>query len=304
MRFGLVGTGPWARLAHGPGLLKADDVELVGVWGRSPDRAGALADELGTAAYADYEALLDDVEAVAFSVPPAVQGELALVAARAGRHLLLDKPVAVASEDAWALVDAVRAAHVASVVFFTDQFAPAVREWHEQVRSQGGWRGGWLRWLAVLDDPDNPFRDSPWRHRSGALWDIGPHALSTLTLALGPVSSLTAAGGIDDTVVLTMRHEGGATSTATLSLFAPPAAAVHDTTVWGEGGLSTMPSRVDGHDSQCLAVAAEELVAAAGSGRRHPLDVAFGARITGLLAQAQTALDGQVAPGGRDGRGA
>ena len=34
-----VGTGPWARLAHGPGLLAADDVELVGVWGRTADRA-------------------------------------------------------------------------------------------------------------------------------------------------------------------------------------------------------------------------------------------------------------------------
>lgn len=304
MRFGLVGTGPWARLAHGPGLLAADDVELVGVWGRTADRATALADELGTVAYTDYEHLLDDVEAVAFSVPPDVQGELALVAARAGRHLLLDKPVAVGSEDAWALVDAVRAAGVASVVFFTDQFAPSVREWHEQVRTQGGWRGGWVRWLAVLDDPGNPFRDSPWRHRAGALWDIGPHALSTLTNALGPIASLTAAGGIDDTVVLTMKHEGGATSTATLSLFAPPSAAVHDTTLWGEAGLSTMPRRVDGQDSQCLAVAAQELVASATSGRRHPLDVAFGARITGLLAQAQAAVEGHAAGGAQDDLGA
>lgn len=293
MRFGLVGTGPWARLAHGPGLVAADDVELVGVWGRNAQRAAALAAELGTTAYTDYERLLEDVETVAFSVPPDVQGELALAAARAGKHLLLDKPVAVSSEDAWALVDAVRDAGVTSVVFFTDQFAHSVREWHERVRTQGGWRGGWARWLAVLDAPDNPFRDSPWRHRSGALWDIGPHVLSTLTIALGPITSLTAAGGIEDTVTLTMRHEGGATSTATLSLFAPPAAALHETTVWGEAGLSTMPQRLDGQDSQCLAVAAQELVAAALSGRRHALDVAFGARITGLLSQAQAAVDAQ-----------
>ena len=34
MRFGLVGTGPWARRTHGPGLKAASGVELVGVWGR------------------------------------------------------------------------------------------------------------------------------------------------------------------------------------------------------------------------------------------------------------------------------
>ena len=74
MRFGLVGTGPWAELAHAPGLAAADGVELVGIWGRSLDRAQPLADSYGVAAYDDYAALLADVEAVAFAVPPAVQG--------------------------------------------------------------------------------------------------------------------------------------------------------------------------------------------------------------------------------------
>ncbi len=39
MRFGLVGTGPWARMATGPGLAAAGEVDLVGVWGRSPAAA-------------------------------------------------------------------------------------------------------------------------------------------------------------------------------------------------------------------------------------------------------------------------
>jgi len=80
MRFGLVGTGPWAELAHGPGLVAAEGVELVGVWGRSLSRADPLAQTLGVTAYDDYAALLADVEAVAFAVPPDVQAELALEA--------------------------------------------------------------------------------------------------------------------------------------------------------------------------------------------------------------------------------
>ena len=95
MRFGLVGTGPWATMAHGPGLAAAHEVDLVGVWGRSLEKAETLAGTLGVTAYDDYDALLADVEAVAFAVPPDVQAEMALVAARAGKHLLLDKPVAM-----------------------------------------------------------------------------------------------------------------------------------------------------------------------------------------------------------------
>src|ERR1700754_2129745 len=122
MRFGLVGTGPWARIAHGPGLTAARDVDLVGVWGRSREKAETLATSLGVTAYDDYDALLADVDAVAFAVPPDVQAEAAMAAARAGKHRLLDKPVALTVDDARALRDAADAAGVASVVFFTDRF--------------------------------------------------------------------------------------------------------------------------------------------------------------------------------------
>jgi predicted dehydrogenase len=71
-------------MAHGPGLLAAEGVELVGVWGRSPERARILANGLGVSAYDDFEALLEDVDAVAFAVPPEIQAELALVAATFG----------------------------------------------------------------------------------------------------------------------------------------------------------------------------------------------------------------------------
>src|SRR5215510_13078969 len=195
MRFGLVGTGPWATMAHGPGLVAAREVDLVGVWGRSRDKAEALSRSLGVSGYDDYHALLADVEAVAFAVPPDVQVERALVAARAGKHLLLDKPIALDVEDARALRDAAMEAGVASVVFFTDRFVDRSRAWFDQARSTGGWRGGCLRWFSSLQQPDNPFGASPWRQDQGALWDTGPHALSTMHAVLGPIVSLTAVAG-------------------------------------------------------------------------------------------------------------
>jgi predicted dehydrogenase len=291
VRFGLVGTGPWAGMAHGPGLMAAEGVELVGVWGRSPDRARILAAGLGVSAYDDFEALLQDVDAVAFAVPPAIQAGLALVAANAGKHLLLDKPVAMTVAAANALRDAATSAGVASVVFFTDRFADASRAWFREVRGTEGWRGGWLRSFSSLQEPDNPFAASQWRWASGALWDIGPHALSTLSAALGPASSLTAAGGDGDLVSLVIRHESGSTSTALLTMFAPPAAAGFEAAVWGDLGVSPMRVRPDRSATNTLAIAAQELVESAHSGTPHEVDVTFGARIVELLADAQAQID-------------
>ncbi len=295
MRFGLVGTGAWAGIAHGPGLVSAPSVDLVGVWGRSPERAAALAETLGVPAYDDYQALLGDVDAVAFTVPPHVQAPMALTAARAGKHLLLDKPIALDIEAANALVAAVEASGVASVVFFTDRFVDTSRAWFDQVRRTGGWQGGWLRWFSALQEPDNPFGASPWRHERGALWDTGPHALSTLSTALGPVVSLSAVAGEGDLVTLVLRHESGASSTATLTQFAAPRASCFEASVWGEAGLAPMPPRPEGSDDTLLAVAAEELVASARSGVAHEVGVGFGAGVVALLAEAQAQVDRQRA---------
>ncbi|MDH2415959.1 Gfo/Idh/MocA family oxidoreductase [Nocardioides sp. CER19] len=291
MRFGLVGTGPWATMTHGPGLVAAPGADLVGVWGRDPHKARSLAEELGTTAYESYDALLSDVEAVAFAVPPGTQAELALEAARAGKHLLLDKPVAADVESARRLRDAAAEAGVASVVFFTDRFVEESRAWFDQVRSTDGWKGGWVRWFSALQEPGNPFGASAWRHERGALWDIAPHALSTLDACLGPVTSLSAVGGRGDLVNLTLRHGSGALSTVTLTQFAPPAAEGFEAAVWGETGVSLMPRRPDAF-VDALATAAEELVAAA-EGASHPLDVGFGTRVVELIAEAQAQLEGE-----------
>jgi predicted dehydrogenase len=292
MRFGLVGTGPWAERVHGPALSGTPGIELVGVWGRSEERASALATDLGTTPYVDLDALVADVDAVAFAVPPDVQAELAVGVAGAGRHLLLEKPVATDPLRARAVQDAVAAAGVASVVFFTDRFSGAQRAWFAEVQEQGGWRGGWLRWFSALQAEDNPFGASPWRRERGALWDIGPHAISTLTAALGPIESVRATGGERDLVVLAFTHASGATSTATLTSFAPPAACGFEAAVWGKNGLLPMAPRPDAAPGDAFRTAAQELVAAASTGEKHPLDVTFGVHVVELLADAAEQVDG------------
>ena len=212
---------------------------------------------------------------------------MATQAAKAGKHLLLEKPVSTSVPAANALADAAR--DVASVVFFTDRFASTSRLWFEDVRRTGGWLGAWMRWFSALQAQDNPFGASPWRRQLGALWDTGPHAFSTLTAALGPITRVTATAGAGDLVNLILRHESGSTSTVTLTQFAPPAAEAYDVTLWGEAGFSTMPPRpVSFHEP--LAVAAQELIASATSGQPHECDIRFGARVVELITEAQSQL--------------
>lgn len=290
MRFGLVGTGPWAHLTQGPGLKAAEDVELVGVWGRDEDKATALATDLKVAAYTDYAELLADVDALAFAVPPNVQASMALEAAAVGKHLLLDKPVADSLDDARALADEVANEGIASVVFFTGRFQPEIRAFFDQVQATGGWKGGWSRMLASLDAPGNPFGGSAWRREQrGALWDVGPHALSNLIGLLGPIADLRAVGGEGDLVHLVLTHESGATSTASMTLSAPPEGISFETAVWGETGTAILP-RPETEAVDALALAATELVAAAESGDTHPVDITFGTRIVELLSSAEAQL--------------
>src|SRR4051794_12944197 len=117
MRFGLFGTGPWAHRTQAPGLAAHSGVEFVGVWGRNPDKAAALANEYGARAYPTIDGLIADVDAIAVALPPDVQAPIALAAARAGKHLLLDKPVAFTVEEADAIAATVDEGHLASAVF-------------------------------------------------------------------------------------------------------------------------------------------------------------------------------------------
>src|ERR1700722_16484485 len=223
LRFGLVGTGYWARVTHAPALASTDGIELAAVWGRDAQKAARLAADHGAAACADFRDFLGSVDAVAFSVPPDVQQELAVRAARAGRHLLLEKPIALSLAAADELAGAVAAAGVASVVFFTARFDPRVRAWLAELAAGGPWLGGTLTWLGTAMDEASPF-NTPWRRDKGGLWDLGPHAVSLLGPSLGPVVSVTADAGPRGVTYLVLHHQSGVTSSATMTLDAPPAA--------------------------------------------------------------------------------
>ncbi|MFE0039147.1 Gfo/Idh/MocA family protein [Streptomyces sp. NPDC059015] len=290
LRIGLVGTGPWAERTQAPALAAHPGAVLSGVWGRRPEAAGALASAHGVKVYEDVDALIAASDALAFALPPDVQAPLAARAAAAGRHLLLDKPVATTVAGAREVVAAAEGSGVASVVFCTLRFAAETAQWIGEQAAAGGWFTGRAQWLGSLFGPGSasPYAASPWRRERGGLWDVGPHVLSVLLPVLGDVTELTALRGPADTAHLAFRHASGASSTATVGLSAPPEAAGVSIDLYGERGRVPMPSWSDAVGSFRSAV--DALLQSVRTGDPHACDVRLGLRLTEVLAQAEERL--------------
>jgi len=289
MRFGLFGTGPWAHLAHAPALAEHPDVEFVGVWGRNPEKAAELAALHGAKPNPEIDELIGEVDAVAIALPPDVQAPIALRAARAGRHLLLDKPVAFTNEAAAELVAAVAERDLASAVFFTRRLMPQVDEFVRAAAEAGGWLEGRVDQVGSIFTPDNPFGASPWRKESGGLWDVGPHAVALVLSVLGPVTEVAAMTGPRDMTHVLLRHSGGAISTLTLSLDAPAGAEREEAVFAGEAGVRPLPA-LPWEPVRALGLAIDQVIAAAAGGPKPELDVRFGAAVTAVLVAAQEAV--------------
>jgi len=286
MRFGLFGTGPWAHQAHAPGLAAHREVDFAGIWGRDPSKAAALADRYGATAYGSADALIDDVEAVSIALPPDVQAPIALRAARAGRHLLLDKPVAFQAEMADEIAAATADHRAASVVFFTSRFMPELRRFLADADATGGWVEARVDHVGTIYDEGNPFGASAWRRESGGLWDVGPHAVALVLPVLGKVTEVSAMVAPRDMTHLLMRHVTGAVSKITLSVDVPPAAAREEAVFAGEAGVWTVPEE-SWEPITAYGHALDQLIAAA-AGRAAPeMDIRFGAQVTAILQAAE-----------------
>ncbi|WBB79439.1 Gfo/Idh/MocA family oxidoreductase [Micromonospora sp. WMMD882] len=289
LRFGLFGTGHWAAETHAAALAAHPRAELAGVWGRDPERAGALAARYGVPAHDDVDALIDAVDAIAVALPPDVQADIAVRAATAGRHLLLEKPLALSLPDADRVVAAAEGSGVASVVFFTQRFHPAVAGFLTSAAAAGGWRHARVTMFASIFQPGHRYGESAWRRERGALWDVGPHALSVVLPVLGRVTRVSATDGPRGLAHLLLTHDAGATSALSLTLDAPPAMTIQETVFFGDDGAQALP-RVERAPLVAFGAALDQLLAEVDAGARdHRCDVRFGREVVAVLAAAETA---------------
>jgi predicted dehydrogenase len=283
LRVGLIGGGPWAREVHAPAIAEHRDFELAGVWTRRPEVAAELAAAHGSTAYDSIGSLVDAVDVVALAVPPAVQAEAAVAAARAGRHVILEKPLAESADAARAVADAVDAAGVASITVLTFRFAPETRRWLDEVAAGVAWSGGSARLLSG-GLRGGPYAGSAWRQRHGAILDIGPHAFDLLDAALGPIVGVRAASASEPDLWHTIvEHRSGAVSTATVSMRLAIDPSVNEFEVYGSGGRLTLAPRRT-RPRRCFATLLDEVAAMIRSGTTtHPCDVHRGVHLQRII---------------------
>jgi predicted dehydrogenase len=286
VRVGLVGAGPWAEMVHAPLIAAGPETVLSAVWARRPEAAAALAERHGARPVTDIAELFEVSDAVAFCVPPDVQATLAIQAARAGKALVLEKPVAGNVADAERLVEAVDASGVPTMVVLSWRYATEVRQFVERARALTpiGARGAFLSGGLLA----GPFR-TPWRIERGALLDLGPHVIDLVDAAAGPVRAVVAAGGSDRWVSLLLEHDSGIVSEVALSAHtaaSPPIAGVEVVT---ESGIEAVDcSAAVGRES--FANLRAELAAMVRTGVAHPLDVHRGLHLQRLIDEAYRLL--------------
>jgi predicted dehydrogenase len=276
---GLVGAGPWAATMHGPMLAAGPQTRLCAVWARRPEAAAQLAARLDTHAAGSYEELLDRCEAVAFAVPPDVQAALAPRAARAGKALLLEKPLALDLAGARAIADAVAEHGVVSQLVLTKRYHRRTRDFLTEAATfeAAGARTHYLHGAFL-----GGAMATGWRLTRGALYDLGPHLLDLADAALGPIEKVRATGDSRRWIELTCLHRGGTVSQMSLSGAVGLASSRAGIELFGPAGTLALDFGTVDHD-QCWPTLRAEFAAAVRSGVPHALDVRRGLMLQELL---------------------
>jgi len=109
VRWGVLSTANIGVEKVIPGMLKSKDIEIVAIASRDKKRAAAAAQKLGIAhSYGSYEELLADptIEAIYNPLPNHLHVPLTLMAAKAGKHVLCEKPIAITAKEAKKLLKA------------------------------------------------------------------------------------------------------------------------------------------------------------------------------------------------------
>jgi predicted dehydrogenase len=289
LRVGLVGAGPWAELFHAPMISESPETTLVSVWARRPEAAASLAAAHGATALSSYDELLESCDVVAFAVPPDVQAELAPRAALAGRHLVLEKPLAFTVEGAERIAAAVEEAGVRTVLMLRNRFTEHGRRFVESARRSAA-RGGQATFVTGAALPGNEFA-TPWRVERGALFDLGPHTLDLLDAAMGTIEEVTATGDPVRWVSLVTRHEGGGIGQVSLSITTPRLEREElRVEVFTELGAVLFDGQVSDADAGVGDALMAELASAVSTGRPSEIDVRRGLHLQRLIAQAEAGL--------------
>lgn len=274
-RFGVIGCGSIAEIAHFPSIQRTAGAELVACCDINEATAKQAAEQWGAKVwYTDYRKMFaecDELDAVIIATPNNVHRNQALAAAKAGVHVVVEKPLAVTNKEAWEIVNACRQANVKLMVGCDRRFWTH-NQWAKQLIDQGV-IGRVLMARASLHEHwhlyQNHVAKTDFRLRAdvaggAALPDTGAHAIDLLTWLMG--SQVKRTVGIarrlampesytlnDDTVWVLLEYENGSYGCVSCNRFSP--AVTQATELYGtEGTIFTATDATNPFQSVPMAV--------------------------------------------------
>jgi predicted dehydrogenase len=204
LRWGILSTADIARGKVVPGIRKAERCEIVAIASRDAQRAAQVAAELDIPrAHPSYEALLadPDVDAVYVPLPNHLHAAWSIAAARAGKHVLCEKPLALTSADAQHMIEVARAEGVHLMEAFMYRLHPSWTAAVDLVRSgRIGRLTSVQSWFSYFNDDATNIRNI---HDvgGGALFDIGSYAVNLSRWLFGAEPTGVSAAVVRDQVL-------------------------------------------------------------------------------------------------------
>jgi predicted dehydrogenase len=229
---GVIGLG-WVAGEHVKAYQHEPRTKVVAVAGRDPAKTRARADELGLDArvHDGWEQLLRDpaVQMVSICTPHKLHARQAIAAAQAGKHVLVEKPIALTLGELRALRDAVRSAGVKGMCSFVLRWNPMLVAIDEQVRAGALGRLSLARVDYWNRSRKGVARRGPWgtiADSGSALLEGGCHAADTLRWLVGAEAVEVQAMGTSrhdtfefpPTIVVNVRFANGTVGQLTTSL--------------------------------------------------------------------------------------
>ncbi|MGW4793646.1 Gfo/Idh/MocA family protein, partial [Nonomuraea sp. NPDC004297] len=170
MRIGIIGTGIMGR-GHAEVLAAHPDAEITAVC-RKP-----LA---GAPVFPTYQALIESglVDAVSITTPDHLHADVMVAAARAGLHILVEKPFTTTVEDADRAVQAIRQAGVTAMCLFNHRWVPAYAQAKDQMPVIGEPVVGYARKDDTIYVPTEMIS---WADQTTCAWFLSSHDIDLLT---------------------------------------------------------------------------------------------------------------------------
>ena len=224
IRFGIIGCGVIAP-HHARGIVGTPEAELVAVCDVIEDRAAKLsADFGGPAVYVDYNKMLAEggVDAVCVCVPSGLHGQVTIDAAKAGKHLMCEKPIEITLEKIDKMIVACREANVKLGVIFQRRTSPM---WHKVKKTVEAGKLGkmvlgdaYLKYYRSQEYYDSGDWRGTWElDGGGALMNQGVHMIDLQRWIMGPVKTVYAKADhlvrnieVEDTCCAVMEFASGA----------------------------------------------------------------------------------------------